>query len=140
MAYSPLEQGRLLGHGVLNSVAEAHGATSLQVALACVLRHDDVIAIPKASTVAHVEDNHAALGISLTDEDLKALDAAFPAPVRKEPLEISVPGVRETASCAFPGPSRPGSSRPSLSRGGYLMARGLIGEPTARVNFSGDPA
>ncbi|MFB9523383.1 hypothetical protein [Streptomyces cremeus] len=57
-------------------------------ALARVLRRDDVIAIPRASTVAHVEDNHAALGISLTDEDLKALAAAFRAPVRKEPLEI----------------------------------------------------
>ncbi|MFF0738872.1 aldo/keto reductase [Streptomyces sp. NPDC004111] len=88
MAYSPLEQGRLLGHSVLESVAEAHAATPLQVALAWVLRHDDVIAIPKASTVAHVEDNHAALGLHLTDEDLQALDAAFPAPTRKLPLEM----------------------------------------------------
>ncbi|MEU5950964.1 aldo/keto reductase [Streptomyces sp. NPDC047525] len=88
MAYSPLEQGRLLGHQALESVASAHGCTPLQVALAWVLRHDDVIAIPKASTAAHVEENHAALDLSLTDDDLKALDAAFPAPVRKEPLEI----------------------------------------------------
>lgn len=91
MAYSPLEQGRLQrGAGVhaLESVASAYGSTPLQVALAWVLRHDDVIAIPKASTAAHVEENHAALGLGLTDEDLKTLDAAFPAPVRKEPLEI----------------------------------------------------
>ncbi|MFH8484642.1 aldo/keto reductase [Streptomyces longisporoflavus] len=88
MAYSPLEQGRLLGHQALQAVADAHGSSPLQVALAWVLRHDDVIAIPKAATTAHVEENHAALDISLTDEDLKALDAAFPAPVRKEPLEI----------------------------------------------------
>ncbi|MFF1699429.1 aldo/keto reductase [Streptomyces sp. NPDC058257] len=88
MAYSPLEQGRLLGHQALESVASAHGCTPLQVALAWVLRHDDVIAIPKASTAAHVEQNHAALDVDLTADDLKALDAAFPAPVRKEPLEI----------------------------------------------------
>ncbi|MFJ6701035.1 aldo/keto reductase [Streptomyces sp. NPDC091272] len=88
MAYSPLEQGRLGEHGALDSVARAHGVTPLQVALAWVLRHDDVIAIPKASTVAHVEDNHAALGLHLTDDDLRALDDAFPAPVRKRPLEI----------------------------------------------------
>ncbi|MEW1925821.1 aldo/keto reductase [Streptomyces sp. NPDC088360] len=88
MAYSPLEQGRLLGHQALEAVASAHGSTPLQVALAWVLRHDDVIAIPKASTAAHVEQNHAALDLRLTDEDLKALDAAFPAPVGKEPLEI----------------------------------------------------
>ncbi|MFG2502145.1 aldo/keto reductase [Streptomyces sp. NPDC048441] len=78
----------VLGHQALESVASAHGSTPLQVALAWVLRHDDVIAIPKASTAAHVEENHAALGIDLTDEDLQALDAAFPAPVRKQPLEI----------------------------------------------------
>ncbi|MFI6092938.1 aldo/keto reductase [Streptomyces sp. NPDC051218] len=88
MAYSPLEQGRLLGDEALESVASAHGCTPLQVALAWVLRHDDVIAIPKASTAAHVEENHGALDVALTDEDLKTLDAAFPAPVRKEPLEI----------------------------------------------------
>ncbi|MFJ4877048.1 aldo/keto reductase [Streptomyces sp. NPDC088745] len=88
MAYSPLEQGRLLGHPALESVAEAHGATPLQVALAWVLRDDNVIAIPKASTVAHVEENHAALGIALTATDLKALDAAFPGPVRKQPLDM----------------------------------------------------
>ncbi|MGB8945037.1 MAG: aldo/keto reductase [Streptomyces sp.] len=88
MAYSPLEQGRLLGRQALESVASAHGSTPLQVALAWVLRHDDVIAIPKASTTAHVEENHAALDITLTDKDLEALDAAFPAPARKQPLEI----------------------------------------------------
>lgn len=88
MAYSPLEQGRLLGQRALEAVASAHGSTPLQVALAWVLRHDDVIAIPKASTTAHVEENHAALELDLTDEDLKALDAAFPAPARKQPLEI----------------------------------------------------
>ncbi|MFG2650720.1 aldo/keto reductase [Streptomyces sp. NPDC048436] len=88
MAYSPLEQGRLLGHGALEAVASAHGSTPLQVALAWVLRHPDVIAIPKASTAAHVEQNHAALDLRLTDDDLKALDAAFPPPVRKQPLEI----------------------------------------------------
>ncbi|GAA3487297.1 aldo/keto reductase [Streptomyces cremeus] len=88
MAYSPLEQGRLLGHPALESVAEAHGATPLQVALAWVLRDDNVIAIPKASTVAHVEENHAALGITLTATDLTALDAAFPGPVRKQPLDM----------------------------------------------------
>lgn len=88
MAYSPLEQGRLLGRRALESVASAHGCTPMQVALAWVLRHDDVIAIPKASTTAHVEENHAALDVSLTEADLKTLDAAFPAPVRKQPLEI----------------------------------------------------
>ncbi|GAB2811789.1 aldo/keto reductase [Streptomyces daliensis] len=88
MAYSPVEQGRLLGHTALRSVAAAHGATPAQVALAWVLRHDGVIAIPKASSSEHVEENHAALGLRLTDDDLHALDAAFPPPPGKQPLEI----------------------------------------------------
>jgi diketogulonate reductase-like aldo/keto reductase len=88
MAYSPVEQGRLLGHRALAAVASAHGAFPVQVALAWVLRRDDVIAIPKASTTAHVEENHAALDLHLTDDDLRALDQAFPPPTRKQPLEV----------------------------------------------------
>ncbi|MCX4729087.1 aldo/keto reductase [Streptomyces sp. NBC_00963] len=88
MAYSPVEQGRLLGHEALRAVASAHGSTPAQVALSWVLRHEDVIAIPKASSVAHVEENRAALDLRLTDDDLRTLDAAFPPPARKEPLEI----------------------------------------------------
>jgi diketogulonate reductase-like aldo/keto reductase len=88
MAYSPVEQGRLLGHRVLAAVASAHGATAAQVALAWVLRSPDIIAIPKASTAAHVEENRAALGLRLTEEDLRLLDEAFPPPTRKQPLEV----------------------------------------------------
>jgi diketogulonate reductase-like aldo/keto reductase len=58
------------------------------VALAWVLRRDDTIAIPKASTVAHVEENRAALDLRLTDDDLRELDRAFPAPTRRRPLDV----------------------------------------------------
>lgn len=88
MAYSPVEQGRLLGHRTLSAVAAGHGASPAQVALAWVLRRNDVIAIPKASTTAHVEENRAALDLRLTDDDLRTLDEAFPPPPRKEPLDI----------------------------------------------------
>ncbi|MFJ5223765.1 aldo/keto reductase [Streptomyces sp. NPDC088400] len=88
MAYSPVEQGRLLGHRTLGAVAAGHGASPAQVALAWVLRRNDVIAIPKASTTAHVEENRAALDLRLTDDDLRTLDEAFPPPPRKEPLDI----------------------------------------------------
>ncbi|MEW2438370.1 aldo/keto reductase [Streptomyces caniferus] len=88
MAYSPVEQGRLLGHETLTSLASARGWTPAQVALAWVLRRDDVIAIPKAGSTAHVEENHAALGLHLTDDDLRLLDEAFPPPSRKQPLDI----------------------------------------------------
>ncbi|MGV9390554.1 aldo/keto reductase [Streptomyces olivaceus] len=88
MAYSPVEQGRLLGHPALRDVAAAHGATPAQIALAWVLRHEDVIAIPKASSRAHVEENRTALDVVLTADDLAMLDRAFPPPEGKGPLEM----------------------------------------------------
>ncbi|MFE5690417.1 aldo/keto reductase [Streptomyces sp. NPDC056512] len=88
MAYSPVEQGRLLDHTALREVADAHGATPAQIALAWVLRHEDVIAIPKASSRAHVEENRAALEVDLTAKDLATLDRAFPPPASKRPLEM----------------------------------------------------
>jgi diketogulonate reductase-like aldo/keto reductase len=88
MAYSPIEQGRLLGHPVLNRLASQHEATPAQVALAWVLRAEGVIAIPRSGTPAHVRDNRAALNIQLTTQDLTELDAAFPMPTKKVPLEM----------------------------------------------------
>ncbi|HEX7306985.1 aldo/keto reductase [Lentzea sp.] len=88
MAYSPVEQGRLLDSPVLASVARRHVASAAQVALAWVLRLPFVTAIPKAGTVEHVRDNARALGLVLTDEDLAELDRAFPPPRGPQPLEM----------------------------------------------------
>jgi diketogulonate reductase-like aldo/keto reductase len=88
MAYSPVEQGRLLGHPALRRVAQHHRATPAQVALAWVLRQDGVIAIPKAGTVDHVHENRRALDLELTQQDLAALDRAFPPPTWALPLEM----------------------------------------------------
>jgi diketogulonate reductase-like aldo/keto reductase len=52
------------------------------------LRQPDVIAIPKASTEAHVRDNAASLKIQLTKEDLTELDREFPPPQSKGPLPV----------------------------------------------------
>jgi diketogulonate reductase-like aldo/keto reductase len=88
MAYSPIEQGRLLGHRALREVAEQHAATPAQVSLAWVLRQERVIAIPKAGTKAHVRENRGALDIALTAEDIKALDRSFPPPTGPQALEM----------------------------------------------------
>jgi diketogulonate reductase-like aldo/keto reductase len=88
MAYSPIEQGRLLRHAVLRAVAARHGASAAQVALAWVVRHDKMIAIPRAASVVHVRENRAALDIRLSADDLAELDRAFPPPTRKRPLEM----------------------------------------------------
>ncbi|MEV0774362.1 aldo/keto reductase [Streptomyces sp. NPDC050433] len=88
MAYSPVEQGRLLTAPALETVARRHGATPAQVALAWVLRRSEVIAIPRAGRPDHVRENRAALSLTLTHDDLAALDEAFP-PVRGPvPLEV----------------------------------------------------
>ena len=88
MAYSPVEQGRLIGHEALTTVAERHDATGLQVALAWLLRQPGLMVIPKAGTVAHVEENRAAADLALTETDLADLDRVFPAPTRKVTLEM----------------------------------------------------
>jgi diketogulonate reductase-like aldo/keto reductase len=88
MAYSPIEQGRLLGHPVLYEVARRHNATPAQIALAWVLRMDGVNTIPRAGNLEHVRENAAARDILLTPEDLAELDVAFPPPTRRRPLEM----------------------------------------------------
>lgn len=88
MAYSPVEQGALAKDRRLATVAARHDATPAQIALAWTMRHGDVIAIPKASNPDHVRQNRAAADIRLTPDDLAALDAAFPPPKGKRPLEM----------------------------------------------------
>jgi diketogulonate reductase-like aldo/keto reductase len=88
MAYSPIEQGRILGHPVLREIAELHHATPAQIALAWVLRRDDVCAIPRASRLEHTNENRAAADIQLDRADLSQLDQEFPRPERVRPLEM----------------------------------------------------
>jgi aryl-alcohol dehydrogenase-like predicted oxidoreductase len=106
IAYSPLAQGLLSGRydranrpanrvragnplflpenldragelvGVLREVADAHGAAPAQIALAWVIRHPAVTAIPGASSVEQLESNVAAAEIELTDSEYAALTAA----------------------------------------------------------------
>ncbi len=106
IAYSPLAQGLLSGRyrrdvrpvnrvraanplflpenldrvgdliAVLREVADAHSATPAQIALAWVIHHPAVVAIPGASSVTQVETNAAAADIELTDDEYQALTAA----------------------------------------------------------------
>ena len=83
MAYTPLGEGRLRNNKVLLDIARRHGATPTQVMLSWIMRTGNVIAIPKASSMTHVEENARSLDLTLTDEDLKNIDKAFPAPTHK---------------------------------------------------------
>jgi diketogulonate reductase-like aldo/keto reductase len=88
MAYSPIEQGRLLRDRALTAVAIRHRATPAQIALAWVLRQKDMMVIPKATMLEHVRENRAALDIKLTEQDLGELNRAFPPPKGRRPLEL----------------------------------------------------
>ena len=83
MAYTPLGEGRLRNHKTLIEIARRHNATSTQIMLAWVMRTQNVIAIPKASSIAHVEENSLSLDITLTEDDLCDIDKVFPAPTYK---------------------------------------------------------
>ncbi|MBL8839169.1 MAG: aldo/keto reductase, partial [Alphaproteobacteria bacterium] len=88
MAYTPLEPAAGRAHPVLAKIAAARGVSPAQIALAWVLAQDGVLTIPKAGNAAHLRENRAALDIALTREEKAALDAAFPPPKRKVPLEM----------------------------------------------------
>jgi len=86
MAYTPLGQGSLLHNRTLADIARRSDATPAQVALAWLLRQEGTIVIPKAAHLDHVRDNCGALNVLLTEEDLAALDRAFPPPKGKSSL------------------------------------------------------
>jgi diketogulonate reductase-like aldo/keto reductase len=89
MAYSPVGQGgKLLRHRALHEVADRHGLTPAQVAIAWTLRHPHVISIPKAASPDHVRQNATTRDIALTPADLATLDAAFAPPARKRGLAM----------------------------------------------------
>jgi diketogulonate reductase-like aldo/keto reductase len=88
MAYSPVEQGRLVRARALAAIADELGATPAQVALAWLLAQRGVMAIPKAGTVAHVRENRAAADLVLDSAMLARLDAAYPPPTRPVRLEM----------------------------------------------------
>jgi diketogulonate reductase-like aldo/keto reductase len=88
MAYSPIEQGRLLNNRTLKTIAQEREVTAAQVAIAWLLHQENVIVIPKSSRIDHVEQNYAALNLKLSAEELAALDAAFPPPTKLVPLEM----------------------------------------------------
>jgi aryl-alcohol dehydrogenase-like predicted oxidoreductase len=82
------ERRRFRTHPVLEEVAREHGAAPRQVALAFLLRKSMTFTIPKASTLAHVEENAGAGKVGLTSADIERIDLAFPAP---KPLRRNLP-------------------------------------------------
>ncbi|TCN29767.1 aldo/keto reductase [Sinorhizobium americanum] len=88
MAYSPLDEGRLLHDADLVHIAKAHQATPAQVALAFLKTRAGVISIPKTGSAERARENRDAMDIHLTAEDLAELSRVFPPPRRKMRLEV----------------------------------------------------
>jgi diketogulonate reductase-like aldo/keto reductase len=88
MAYSPVEQGRLAQHDALYRIGAGLGLTPVQLALAWVLNRPGMIAIPKAGTAAHVDQNLRAVELGLTPAVMTELDAIFAPPRSARPLEM----------------------------------------------------
>lgn len=88
MAYSPIEQGRLIHHPELIRLAKVYQATPAQVALAFLLEREGVVAIPKSASLRRVRENRDAVDLDISDEDWAALDTAFPPPAEKTPLAM----------------------------------------------------
>ncbi|SCX03249.1 aldo/keto reductase [Agrobacterium rosae] len=88
MAYSPIQQGQLLKNHELIRIAKAYQATPAQVALAFLLDRDGVMAIPKSANPERVTENRGATDLDISDDGWAALDAEFPPPTQKLPLEM----------------------------------------------------
>jgi len=88
MAYSPIEQAKLILNPKLVDFARHHGITPAQAGLAWLLAHDDVIVIPKTGRRDRLKENIAALDHPLTQAQLAELDRLFPPPIGPRPLEM----------------------------------------------------
>lgn len=88
MAYSPIDQGALGADKTLTAIAESRGLTAAQVALAWISSQSGVLAIPKAGTLRHLQQNLAAGAIELDAAEQQAIEARFPPPRRKVPLAM----------------------------------------------------
>jgi diketogulonate reductase-like aldo/keto reductase len=88
MAYSPIEQARLVRNSKLAKFAQTCGMTPAQAALAWLLAQDDIIVIPKTGRRARLKENHGALERPLTAEQIAELDRLFPPPKGPRALEV----------------------------------------------------
>ena len=88
MAYSPIEQGRLLENKKLKALASEIGVSAAQLSIAWSIRNNDIITIPKASNLEHVSQNIDAWTIKLESAILDELDKLFEPPVKKKGLDI----------------------------------------------------
>ena len=89
MAYTPLGEGMIMHDPAVIAAADRHGVEPSAIALAWIMRHERMIAIPKASSLDHLRANAAAANLVLDQGDLDELDEAFPPPGGPSPLMMA---------------------------------------------------
>jgi len=75
VAYSPLARGEVFNIPELNEIAERHGVSEAQVSLAWLMQKKGVVAIPKATSEEHIEDNFEAQNLELDEEDIEKIES-----------------------------------------------------------------
>jgi len=93
VGYSPFEHGNFPSPQsnkgkILEEIAKRHNRTARQVALNFLTRHDNIFTIPKTSRLERVKENSEGVGWKLTENDIMAIDKAFPVPTYDTPLGI----------------------------------------------------
>ena len=93
VGYTPFGRGAFpraasAGGKVLDEVAQRNGKTVRQVILNFLTRLEGTFTIPKSSDAAHTRENAGGAGWTLSPDDVQAIDRAFPAPTRDEPLAM----------------------------------------------------
>ena len=88
VAYTPIEPALLQANRDFQALAEAVGMSAAQLALAWHMTRGAAVPIPKASSVGHVEDLRAAIGIQLDHNTLAEIDSILPPPLGPQPLDI----------------------------------------------------
>ncbi|PSN84148.1 aldo/keto reductase [Candidatus Marsarchaeota G1 archaeon OSP_D] len=78
LAYYPLAHGKLSKTDKLIELSKKYNKTPAQISLNWLLSRENVFPIPRASNPQHVRENAASTGWTLSEEDLKLLDATFP--------------------------------------------------------------
>lgn len=93
MAYCPIAHNqsmrmKLVKNQLLIKLSQKYEITPEQLLLYFVLQQENVLAIPKAGTPAHVRENAKVIELKLLEEDLIMLEKEFPAPKRKTELDM----------------------------------------------------
>lgn len=86
MAYSPIDQGALASDPTFAKIGDRHGVSASTAALAWVLRHPNVMAVPMSASEPHLRENFRAASLELGTDDLAQIDEKFAPPTRKRPL------------------------------------------------------